>query len=661
MANTTHQILIKNRILPTIILLFSVFYIFFFINISNADAWLSGYSNRKTITVDATNIDANLSNFPVYIPITADTDIGGNMQDTTNYYDIRFTDTSDTILPYEEDTMVISGGSATGGYWVQDDLNSTTGSTIYVYYGKSGDTDGSSATGVWDNNYMGVWHLGEGDSTAADFYQDSTSNNNDGQLTDTDGDTNQVDGQVGKAMDFSGDTDRINVGNNSSLDLGSTFTLSGWVNVDIHTAGYSFIIAKDGALGGSYDLGFKDSKPYVAINDGTWGEYTSDSALSTGAWHHIAGARNSSNQLTIYVDGSAVKTFSSVKTPQTVTTDTTIGLRSSAGYEFDGKIDETRISNTTRDANWIKFAHANGGGESDFEISLGAEQENIAPTVSSFSPLDDSSDIAIDSNLIITFSESVSTSTGNIIIKKGGDNSTVETFDVSSSALVTGSGTTYTINPSSDLSNNTDYYVQIDSTAFQDASSNSYAGISDTTTWNFTTVAALVVENTVAANGPIFTGSASSLPGYIKPRMQTIYPDGRIAYLDEVNTIKTPIKTEVQNTDDMDPITKTINETLITEPTVSYEKPLPSPMVILKITRDLHNGIYGEDVRELQKYLNSAGYMLTESGAGSVGNETTFFGTLTQDALARFQKDHGINPSQGYFGPITRAFLNLLK
>jgi len=46
-------------------------------------------------------------------------------------------------------------------------------------------------------------------------------------------------------------------------------------------------------------------------------------------------------------------------------------------------------------------------------------------------------------------------------------------------------------------------------------------------------------------------------------------------------------------------------------------------------------------------------------GFGSVGNETTFFGSLTRSALARFQNDNDINPPKGYFGPITRTFLGL--
>ena len=63
----------------------------------------------------------------------------------------------------------------------------------------------------------------------------------------------------------------------------------------------------------------------------------------------------------------------------------------------------------------------------------------------------------------------------------------VETIDVTS-GQVTGSGSTQiTINPGSDLAEQTAYYVQIAATAFDDSSSNSYAGISDKTTLSFTT------------------------------------------------------------------------------------------------------------------------------------------------------------------------------
>jgi uncharacterized delta-60 repeat protein len=83
----------------------------------------------------------------------------------------------------------------------------------------------------------------------------------------------------------------------------------------------------------------------------------------------------------------------------------------------------------------------------------------------------------------------------------------------------------------------------------------------------------------------------------------------------------------------------------------------PLPYVF---TRDLTIRSVGEDVRQLQRLLNAQGFFVAQTGAGSTGNETTFFGGLTRSALARFQAAKGILPSVGYFGAKTRAFLNSL-
>ncbi|MBP7741548.1 MAG: Ig-like domain-containing protein [Candidatus Pacebacteria bacterium] len=72
-------------------------------------------------------------------------------------------------------------------------------------------------------------------------------------------------------------------------------------------------------------------------------------------------------------------------------------------------------------------------------------------------------------------------------------------------------------------------------------------------------------------------------------------------------------------------------------------------------TRDLKTGSSGTDVRALQQFLNTHGYPVALKGAGSLGNETTTFGALTRDALAKFQAANKIAPTQGYFGPLTRS------
>ena len=113
--------------------------------------------------------------------------------------------------------------------------------------------------------------------------------------------------------------------------------------------------------------------------------------------------------------------------------------------------------------------------------------DTTAPTLTSSVPADNATSVAVDSTIVLNFSESVDAESGNITIKKTSDNSTVETIDVTG-GQVTGSGTSQiTVTPSSDFDNDTEYYVLIDATAFDDVSGNSYAGISSTTALSFTT------------------------------------------------------------------------------------------------------------------------------------------------------------------------------
>ena len=126
-----------------------------------------------------------------------------------------------------------------------------------------------------------------------------------------------------------------------------------------------------------------------------------------------------------------------------------------------------------------------------------------APTLSSSTPADEAAGIAVDTNIVLNFNEAVDAESGNIIIYKSSDDSQVESIPVGD-AKVSGSGsTTITINPSTTLDGSTAYYVQVAATAFDDSSSNSYAGISDATTLNFTTadIGAPTLSSSTPADG----------------------------------------------------------------------------------------------------------------------------------------------------------------
>jgi methionine-rich copper-binding protein CopC len=142
----------------------------------------------------------------------------------------------------------------------------------------------------------------------------------------------------------------------------------------------------------------------------------------------------------------------------------------------------------------------------------------VAPIQQSFTPADGATSINENSNLVITFNETIQKGTGNIIIKKTSDNRTVETINVTSDA-VTASVASLTINPSLTLDFSTSYYVTIDANAVRDNATtpNNFAGISEATTWNFTTrnapIAGLVISEVYGGGG---NGSAAFTNDFVE-------------------------------------------------------------------------------------------------------------------------------------------------
>lgn len=68
-------------------------------------------------------------------------------------------------------------------------------------------------------------------------------------------------------------------------------------------------------------------------------------------------------------------------------------------------------------------------------------------------------------------------------------------------------------------------------------------------------------------------------------------------------------------------------------------------------TSDMTIGSQGTQVVALQTWLINKGFAIP---AGATG----YFGAQTQAALAKYQASVGISPAVGYFGPVTRSFVN---
>jgi Ca2+-binding RTX toxin-like protein len=127
-----------------------------------------------------------------------------------------------------------------------------------------------------------------------------------------------------------------------------------------------------------------------------------------------------------------------------------------------------------------------------------------APTVSTFTPADGATGVAVGANIIVTFSENIAKGSGTITLRSGSATGTiVESFDAATSNRLTLAGTTLTIDPTSDLSANTQYFVVFTSGNIKDSAGNAYAGIS---TYDFRTVN--IINGT--ANNDTLTGTASA-------------------------------------------------------------------------------------------------------------------------------------------------------
>ncbi len=120
--------------------------------------------------------------------------------------------------------------------------------------------------------------------------------------------------------------------------------------------------------------------------------------------------------------------------------------------------------------------------------------DTTPPTVSVYSPTLGATGIAVGSDIVLTFSEAVQKGSGAIELHSGSaSGALVASYDVASSSNITVSGSILTINPTSDLTIGTHYFVKLAAGSIKDLAGNSYAG---TTAYDFTTIATTPVNDT---------------------------------------------------------------------------------------------------------------------------------------------------------------------
>jgi len=115
----------------------------------------------------------------------------------------------------------------------------------------------------------------------------------------------------------------------------------------------------------------------------------------------------------------------------------------------------------------------------------GGSPDITAPVITVLNPVNSATGVSVTSNLAVTFSEPIQAgAAGNLIIKSG---ATVFATIPVTSGQISIAGSTLTINPTSNLAANTNYFVTIDNGAIKDLAGNIFTGITSSTTWAFKT------------------------------------------------------------------------------------------------------------------------------------------------------------------------------
>ncbi len=311
---------------------------------------------KRTLTIGNQGIAA-LEGFPLHVSLNSSRiDYAAAKADGA---DLRFEDAQGTPLPYEIERWNPAGTSTV---WVRVPAIADNANTdIVMYYGNPDAADAQNAPGVWDADYLGVWHLADAhDSTAT-----STSTNNGGT---------PIEGKLGPAMDFAGN------GSDDHVDTGlmtftSRFTVEAWIN----PGGAATVGTAASPVSGHpnymllYSCGSATFCETVLFNHDN-NQLTSFAEFSVAAqdWSYVVG-RYDGATIRAFVNGGQVDSNPTSATPDPPTLTTKIGSRHDLAGDFDGGIDEVRISKISRSTAYIA---AQFKSMADTYVTYGPQQLN---------------------------------------------------------------------------------------------------------------------------------------------------------------------------------------------------------------------------------------------------------------------------------------------
>lgn len=322
-----------------------------------ADWFDPAWQFRRTLTLDHAGLAA-VSDFPVLVRLDASridytaTQPGGR--------DLRFVDATGQLLAHEVELWNPNGVSAV---WVKVP-NVAAGSTdrqITMYYGNPAASATDTAAAVWSNGYVGVWHL--------DDLSDSTSFGHDG----TNQGSTSAAGRIGNGRSFNGQS-YVGIASTAALQVAGTVSIEAWAKPSSPSlAGYPRIVSKKSAwdAAAGYNLEFSPSQNFITALGGGSNYLRGNTTI--GAEFNYYASSISGTTGSLYKNGVNVTSDASVGAVTASTQALNIG-RDAGGTDYlSGQIDELRISNVARNANWFAVQYRS---MTDAYLSYGPEEES---------------------------------------------------------------------------------------------------------------------------------------------------------------------------------------------------------------------------------------------------------------------------------------------
>ena len=325
-------------------------------------------NSRIQLTFSNSSRSSNLIDFPVLVRLNGSRiDYSKTNDDGSN---IRFYDSDNTTpLSYEIEKWDETGESLVWVKVPQIDAGSDT-DHIFMYYGNMSLTDAQNPEDVWNSNYIGVYHM---NSLVDGYTQDSSSLNKHAMNF---GASSNTTGQIGGSFYFN-PSDVMTMGHGNYLPIGnSAVTACGWISQASIGNEFFFGYGNDGAGSGFFIGTDSDSKIYAGSFNGTTYNSRGATTLSPNTWYYICQAYAPGNYL-IYLNGAqdgSKNTNFNLNGRQT-----RIGSNANqSNFLYQGHVDELRISNIKRSADWINAEYASMAGNL---ITYGTEEAPATVTV----------------------------------------------------------------------------------------------------------------------------------------------------------------------------------------------------------------------------------------------------------------------------------------